>query len=373
MKVHAFQLQLLIFPPPEENDPEVTKTTPSICSCSLCQNFEAIMVGEVYPLLPLHSCPRRQQTGLPASLHLSGWASRRILLASSTGTVVEVCTSGVLIDSSDVRAEVADELAKATGVYVNCRAGSKRRTLNTDASVRADQRREERHRGSGTLTPTDGLFLRKAAEWASRWSSHIMGGCVVTLSLDRRTSLGHRSRQIKRIIVSELSTGFFQKQKYQASLCVTSVYVLMRVHPEGHVSPAATNSKQLFHGRSYVEVPPDAFPTFWTVCFLFICSWQLTAPTVSLINELLPTPCLSLSSVAGYIYGSRLNENTPRSSSTSNLPVEVEITSLKMFPNDTNRERWPRSVSSELKLPLRVKGTRWLTLSRNANFSRHYK
>lgn len=164
-----------------------------------------------------------------------------------------------------------------------------------------------------------------------------------------------------------------QKQKYRVSLCVASVYLLVRVHPEGHVSPAATNSKLLFHGRSDVELHSGAFPSCWTVCFLFICSWQLTAPTVSLLNGLLPTPCLSLSSVAGYIYGSRLNENTPRTSSTNILPVEAEIKPLKMLPNDRKRERWPRSVSSVLKLPPRVKGTRWLTLLREANFSRHHQ
>lgn len=70
---------------------------------------------------PLHS------HSLPASVHLSGCASRKILFTSSRGTVVGVCCfpGSVWVFSDDpagcVGVEAVEELLKATGVCVTVR------------------------------------------------------------------------------------------------------------------------------------------------------------------------------------------------------------------------------------------------------------
>lgn len=175
----------------------------------------------------LSTLPDRR-TVLPASLHLSGRASCKILLTSSRGTAAGAWPSPASARPFSAPAgggaEAADEeLAKATGVRETARArpagvcGQRAERAPRGPRGRTDERRGAGAGRAGDLTPVDGLFLRTAAERLRRRSGHSLPGGV-SLSSGRCPPCGHLDMRINSRIVPVVGcrlSAEFEEEKGQ--------------------------------------------------------------------------------------------------------------------------------------------------------------
>lgn len=131
----------------------------------------------------------KSKHSLPASRHLSGYASCRILLRSFWGTMAGVWAAWAFTDPAGEGVEAAEELAKATGV---CEQSTERPVGGL-------------HGSTDTVAPAeDCLFLRRAAAGVSRWFSHNILGCVI-LSLEKCTPCVHLDTRMKSSIFLTVS------------------------------------------------------------------------------------------------------------------------------------------------------------------------